>query len=98
MSVSSLTELPAGRKEIDSHVVRAGDKALVARVWERVAEEISKGHQGFVVCPKIDESEKEQSGASVEKTVLQLRKNPALAGEVDAKRHRLVPFVDSSRG
>ena len=80
MSVSSLTELPAGRKEIDSHVVRAGDKALVARVWERVAEEISKGHQGFVVCPKIDESEKEESGASVEKTVLQLRENPALAG------------------
>lgn len=80
MAVSSLTELPAGRKEIDSHVVRAGDKALVARVWERVAEEISKGHQGFVVCPKIDESEKEQSGASVEKTVLDLRKNPALAG------------------
>jgi ATP-dependent DNA helicase RecG len=80
MAVSSLTELPAGRKEIDSHVVRAGDQALVARVWERVAEEISKGHQGFVVCPKIDESEKEQSGASVEKTILQLRKNPALAG------------------
>jgi ATP-dependent DNA helicase RecG len=80
MAVSSLTELPAGRKEIDSHVVRAGDKALVARVWERVAEEISKGHQGFVVCPKIDESDKEQSGASVEKTVVQLRKNPALAG------------------
>lgn len=80
MAVSLLTELPAGRKEIDSHVVRAGDKALVARVWERVAEEISKGHQGFVVCPKIDESDKEHSGASVEKTVLQLRKNPALAG------------------
>ena len=80
MSVSSLTELPAGRKEIDSHVVRAGDPALVARVWSRVAEEIAKGHQAFVVCPKIDESEKEQSGASVEKTILQLRQNPALAG------------------
>jgi ATP-dependent DNA helicase RecG len=80
MAVSSLTELPAGRKEIDSHVVRAGDPALVARVWTRVAEEIAKGHQAFVVCPKIDESEKEQSGASVEKTILQLRQNPALAG------------------
>jgi ATP-dependent DNA helicase RecG len=80
MSVSSLTELPAGRKEIDSHVVRAGDPALVARVWSRVAEEIAKGHQAFVVCPKIDESEKELSGASVEKTILQLRQNPALAG------------------
>ena len=80
MSVSSLTELPAGRKEIDSHVVRAGDPALVARVWSRVAEEIAKGHQAFVVCPKIDESEKELSGASVEKTILQLRQNPVLSG------------------
>jgi ATP-dependent DNA helicase RecG len=80
MSVSSLTELPAGRKEIDSHVVRAGDPSLVSRVWSRVAEEIAKGHQAFVVCPKIDENEKELSGASVEKTVAQLRKNAALSG------------------
>jgi ATP-dependent DNA helicase RecG len=80
MAVSSLTELPAGRKEIDSHVVRAGEKALVSRVWTRVAEEIAKGHQVFVVCPKIDETEKEHTGASVEKTVSALRKNPALAG------------------
>ena len=80
MSVSSLTELPAGRKEIDSHVVRAGDPALVSRVWSRVAEEIAKGYQAFVVCPKIDETEKELSGASVEKTVAQLRKNAALTG------------------
>jgi ATP-dependent DNA helicase RecG len=80
MSVSSLTELPAGRKEIDSHVVRAGDPALVSRVWSRVAEEIAKGHQAFVVCPKIDETEKELSGASVEKTVAQLRENAALSG------------------
>jgi ATP-dependent DNA helicase RecG len=80
MSVSSLTELPAGRKEIDSHVVRAGDPALVARVWSRVAEEIANGHQAFVVCPTIDESEKDQAGASVEKTVAQLRQNQALSG------------------
>ena len=80
MAVSSLTELPAGRKEIDSHVVRAGEPALVSRVWSRVKEEIDKGHQVFVVCPKIDESEKENSGASVEKTVISLRKNPALKG------------------
>jgi ATP-dependent DNA helicase RecG len=78
MSVSSLTQLPAGRKEIDSHVVRAGDKSLVSRVWVRVAEEASKGHQVFVVCPKIDESDKENSGASVEKTLTQLRKNSSL--------------------
>jgi ATP-dependent DNA helicase RecG len=92
MSVSSLTELPAGRKEIDSHVVRAGDPALVARVWSRVAEEIAKGHQAFVVCPKIDESEKDQSGASVENTIMQLRKNPALEG---VRMHELHGRMDA---
>ena len=96
MAVSSLTELPAGRKEIDSHVVRAGDPALVSRVWSRVAEEITKGHQAFVVCPKIDESEKEQSGASVEKTILQLRKNPALASVRMQELHGRMDAVQKS--
>ena len=90
MAVSSLTELPAGRKEIDSHVVRAGDKNLVSRVWERVAEEVEKGHQVFVVCPKIDESDKENSGASVDKTTTELRKNPNLASlRIDALHGRM---------
>jgi ATP-dependent DNA helicase RecG len=92
MAVSSLTELPAGRKEIDSHVVRAGDKNLVSRVWERVAEEVTKGHQVFVVCPKIDESDKEHSGASVETTTTQLRKNPNLASlRIDTLHGRMDP-------
>jgi len=90
MAVSSLTELPAGRKEIDSHVVRAGDKNLVSRVWERVAEEVEKGHQVFVVCPKIDESDKENTGASVDKTTTELRKNPNLASlRIDALHGRM---------
>jgi ATP-dependent DNA helicase RecG len=92
MAVSSLTELPAGRKVIDSHVVRAGDKNLVSRVWERVAEEVAKGHQVFVVCPKIDESDKEHSGASVDKTTTELRKNPSLASlRIDALHGRMDP-------
>lgn len=90
MAVSSLTELPAGRKEIDSHVVRAGDKNLVSRVWARVSEEVAKGHQVFVVCPKIDESDKENSGASVDKTTTELRKNPNLASlRIDALHGRM---------
>jgi ATP-dependent DNA helicase RecG len=90
MAVSSLTELPAGRKEIDSHVVRAGDKNLVSRVWERVSEEVAKGYQVFVVCPKIDESDKENSGASVDKTTSELRKNPNLASlRIDALHGRM---------
>ncbi len=57
LDVSTLTELPAGRKEIKSHVVQLEQPALVARVWQRVAEEVATGRQAFVVCPRIDETD-----------------------------------------
>jgi ATP-dependent DNA helicase RecG len=48
-------ELPAGRIPIESFVVPLAEKpAWVNRVWERVAEELEKGRQAFVVCPAID--------------------------------------------
>ncbi|MEY3662502.1 MAG: hypothetical protein RI919_18 [Actinomycetota bacterium] len=59
LDVSTLTELPAGRKEITSHVVQINQSGLVARVWARVAEEVSAGRQAFVVCPRIDETDAE---------------------------------------
>lgn len=57
LEVSTLTELPAGRKEISSHVVQLEQSGLVARVWSRVAEEVTNGRQAFVVCPRIDDSD-----------------------------------------
>ncbi len=57
LDVSTLTELPAGRKEITTHVVQLEQPALVARVWQRVAEEVKAGRQAFVVCPRIDETD-----------------------------------------
>lgn len=57
LDVSSLTELPAGRQQISSHVVQLSQPGLVARVWQRVAEEVKSGRQAFVVCPRIDESD-----------------------------------------
>ncbi|MFM7014518.1 MAG: ATP-dependent DNA helicase RecG [Actinomycetota bacterium] len=90
MAISSLTELPGGRKPIDTHVVRAGDKALLARVWQRVREEVEKGHQVFVVCPKIDETDSDASGASVERTLGSLAKNPFLNSlRIDALHGRM---------
>lgn len=98
MEVSTLTELPKGRQEIATHLVKANDKALVARVWQRVKEEVSSTHQAFVVCPRIQESDAEATGASVEKTLEQLRANPALAdlrieplhGKLDSDQKNLV--------
>ena len=54
LEVSMLTELPGGRKPIRSAVVCEGNAAWMNRAWERIREEVEKGHQAFVVCPRID--------------------------------------------
>jgi ATP-dependent DNA helicase RecG len=54
LEVSTLTELPGGRSPIASHVVPAAEKpAFLERAWTRLREEVEKGHQGYVVCPRI---------------------------------------------
>ncbi|CAN5315458.1 ATP-dependent DNA helicase RecG [soil metagenome] len=54
LDISSIAELPAGRAPIVSHVVPAYKPGWMARVWERMAEELAQGRQAFVVCPAID--------------------------------------------
>ncbi|MFT4263347.1 MAG: ATP-dependent DNA helicase RecG [Nocardioides sp.] len=61
LEVSTLTELPAGRAPIQSSVVPLLDHpAWEARVWERIREEVGKGHQAYVVAPRIDGHTPEQ--------------------------------------
>ena len=57
LDVSTIAQLPAGRSPITSHVVGLAEHpGWIGRVWERLAEELDKGYQGFVVCPAIDSS------------------------------------------
>ncbi|MDP9240130.1 MAG: ATP-dependent DNA helicase RecG, partial [Actinomycetota bacterium] len=59
LETSSLRELPAGRSPISSRVVPSGERpAWLDRAWERVVEEVGKGHQAFVVCPRIGADDK----------------------------------------
>jgi len=55
METVTLAELPVGRSPIDTHVVDAAKPTWVARTWSRVAEEVARGHQVYVVCPTIGE-------------------------------------------
>src|SRR5690349_4411123 len=56
LETSTLTELPAGRSAIATHVVPAADKPhFLERTWERVREEVTRGRQAYVVCPRIGE-------------------------------------------
>src|SRR5262249_38173588 len=51
---STLTELPAGRSPIATHVVPAAEKPrFLERTWERVREEVAAGRQAYIVCPRI---------------------------------------------
>ena len=54
LETSVLAELPAGRAPIQTNVVPLADQpAWIDRVWQRVREEVEKGHQVYVVCPRI---------------------------------------------
>jgi ATP-dependent DNA helicase RecG len=92
LDISTITELPAGRVPIASHVVT--NKMLYDRAWERAAEEISQGRQVFVVCPAIDEAQVEEpleegaaKPANVTNTLDELRANPVLANARIAPLH-----------
>lgn len=58
LDISTLTELPSGRQGITTHVVQQSQSNLVSRTWSRVAEEVAGGRQAFVVCSRIDETDK----------------------------------------
>jgi ATP-dependent DNA helicase RecG len=54
LEVTELTELPAGRSPIATHVVPVTEKPhYLDRTWERVREEVASGRQAYVVCPRI---------------------------------------------
>ncbi len=54
LAVSTLRELPGGRKPIQSSVVPEFKPRWVERSWEKIREEVAAGHQAYVVCPRID--------------------------------------------
>ncbi|MFA1539505.1 ATP-dependent DNA helicase RecG [Actinomadura monticuli] len=57
LETSVLGQLPAGRSEIQTHVVPPEKPAFFARIWERIKEEAGKGRQVYIVCPRIGEQE-----------------------------------------
>ena len=66
LEVSTLSELPAGRAPIQTNVVPLGDHpGWIERVWQRVREEVEKGHQAYVVCARITGDELEEGDRDV---------------------------------
>lgn len=58
LDVSTLDEMPVGRATIESFVVHASAKPQhLERAWQRIREEVSAGHQVYVVAPRISKSD-----------------------------------------
>lgn len=53
LDVSTITELPGGRKPIQSSVVPEWKKGWLDRAYQRIREEVASGRQAYIVCPRI---------------------------------------------
>jgi len=83
--------LPEGRSPIQTVVVPSKDKpAYLARTWERIREEVAKGHQAYVVCPRIggeagDETDGDGTQPSTKQADAEERRPPLAVVEVAAE-------------
>jgi ATP-dependent DNA helicase RecG len=97
LETSTLSELPAGRAPIQSSVVPLRyQPAWLDRAWERAREEVAKGGQVFVVCPRVDAAEAapadgETPPASVEQVAPALATGPLDGLRVEALHGRMAP-------
>jgi ATP-dependent DNA helicase RecG len=51
LDLSTITELPAGRKEIITKIVAPENRQ---KAYDFIREQIQKGRQAFVICPRIE--------------------------------------------
>lgn len=58
MEVSTIREMPPGRKPVKTHLARHGNEE---KVYSFVERELSKGHQAYFVYPRIEAGESEES-------------------------------------
>lgn len=63
LDVSSIRQLPPGRKTIRTFV-RGDDRRHL--VYQFITDEVKKGRQAYVVCPLVEESEKINAQSAVE--------------------------------
>ena len=101
LDTSELKVLPAGRSPIDTFVVPAREKPnYLARTWSRIREEVGKGHQAYVVCPRIggDEGGQDTDGDGTQPALVPAAGATAGAGAgasaEDAERRDPLSVVD----
>ncbi len=103
LETSTLRELPAGRAPIQTSVVPLADQpSWLERAYQRIREEVAKGHQVYVVCPRIGgdaddggqqpaDGEDARPMAAVEEVAPALAEGPLRGLRVEMLHGRLAP-------
>jgi len=99
LDTSTLTELPAGRGEVQTTVVPVQARPeWLERAWQRVREEVATGRQAYVVCARIDPDEdraEQQEGRpplhAVEELAPELAAGPLAGLGVEMLHGRMAP-------
>ncbi|MDB5237200.1 MAG: recG [Parcubacteria group bacterium] len=82
LDVSLLDEMPVGRKSIITEILGPEKRKLG---YDRLREEMAKGRQGYVICPRIDEPDPTKELAVQAKSV-----------KAEAERLKLHVFPDAT--
>ncbi|ADK28714.1 ATP-dependent DNA helicase RecG [Corynebacterium pseudotuberculosis] len=67
LSVSTLRQLPGGRRPIKTFVISSDNPTWSERMWKRIREEVERGQQIYVVCPRV------KNNGGVEETTASLQ-------------------------
>ena len=66
LDLSLLDELPAGRKSPITKIISPEDRSTA---YDMIREEINKGRQSYIICPRINEPDPEKEMALLAKSV-----------------------------
>ena len=88
LEISTLRQLPSGRTPITTHVIPVLEKPhYLDRAWQRIREEVAKGHQAYVVAPRISANESEIDGMT--------ESDKAIARLLDGEKEEKIPLTSA---
>ena len=67
LDLTILDEMPPGRKKIITDVIAPQAREVM---YEAVKKELEQGRQAYVICPRIDEADEEESQKKTQKSVV----------------------------
>src|SRR3989339_706647 len=93
LDLSLLDELPAGRKSPITKIINPEERETA---YSMIREEINKGRQAYIICPRIDEPDPEKEMAILAKSVKEeakrLKKEIFPEWEIGILHGKMTPF------